>query len=119
MKFHFDDATKVISHWMLQDEEVALAIAATDDFKKDATTIAEVRVNGVLLNFESLEAFLDYQVQCAIEDAEKRFANLDAEVERRLNKRLEQEAQKVLDKMDNLREALEDASSIIKPYWDN
>lgn len=122
MKFSLDSVEKIVSHWMLQDFEIAEKIAKTPEWKaasnREGGLIARITVNGVELPFAAFDAFLMDVLQREDERRAKQYSDLDAEVERRLAKAIQDRADKIIQEMDKLYNNLRDASDILKPHWE-
>lgn len=118
MAFNFDDPSKFVTHWMLQSEEVAQAIAATPEFQDGQTTVARVTVNGVELPFELLEDYFRFVYEYTQAEAHRKYADQEALVQERLEQRLQAEANPVLDQLHRLQEILTEAGQIIRPHWE-
>lgn len=118
MKFDFRDNERFVAHWMLEDHDIAKAIAETPKFVNGNKTIAKVSVNDVELSFESLERFMQYQYDRTVEEARKQFSDLDAEVERRLKIRLQNEANSIIERLDEFRDHLKNIDDLITPHWE-
>lgn len=118
MKFTLESREKIIHHWMLQDMKTAEKISETDDWKTNQTLTAKVTVNDVEMDFDIVERyFMDVYKSMEIE-IKKKYSDVEEEVQRRLEQRMKDEAQPILDKMYALQQVLEDAGDVIKPYWD-
>ena len=123
MEFGLDSVEKLVSHWMLHDGDVAMKIAETPEWKasdkRNGGLTARVTVNGVELPFAVFDAFLMDFVEHEDKKRAEQYADLEAEVERRLKQALQDRADKIIEAMDNLRDTLQDAGEILKPYWED
>lgn len=118
MKFTVDDPRVLMSHILLHNEDLAMAVAHSDGWKAEQLIEPKIFFNGVEVSGEVFEgALLELykQVETMIE---RKYADVASEVQRQLEHRMKIEAADILEKMDQLRDVLEDAGSIIKPYWD-
>lgn len=121
MKFGIDSVEKIVSHWLLQDLDTAKKVSETltkGTNLRSHSLEAKVTVNGVELPFGAFESYMMSVYEGEVSRAREEFKDLDAEVQRRLEKRLKEEAQPILDKMWELQRSLEDAGSVLKPYWE-
>jgi hypothetical protein len=119
--FRFDDVSKMVSHWLLEDGDTARLIAETPEWNnaigRTETVTARVTVNGIDLPFNALEHYLRGVYKSMERDAEARYKDLDAEVQRRVELRFTEEAQPIIDKLRDVSDAIENAGDLIKPYW--
>lgn len=116
MKFGINDNHLIINHWLLNSndetvKEVAKSRQGTASFD------AVVTVNGIELDFSDLEKWMNDFLEDSYNRKMEAFANQEKEVQKRLDERMEKEAQPILDKMYELQRVLEEAGDIIKPYW--
>lgn len=119
MKFDIHAYDQIIYHWMLQGKDTLIdKISHTPEWVEEKKFVAKVTVNGVELAAEALEEWLKEVYKRTVDKAREEFADLDAEVQRRLEKRLVTEAQPIIDKLNNLTQALDDIGSAVKPYWE-
>lgn len=126
MKFGIDSKEKLVTHWLLNDLETAKAVGEETRKLLDGAPLcrnspaleAKVTVNGVELPFEAFEKWLSKFVESNVNEALERFSDLDKEVERRMKKRIEEEVQPILDKLDSFRNKLAEVDSLIVPYWE-
>lgn len=116
--FSLHDNETMINHWFLNTEEVISAVSETSEWKNDNKLVAKVTVNGVEMPFAALDKFLFECYESHIKKAEERFSDLDAEVDRRLKLRLENDAKPIVEKMWELQQVLDSAGDLLKPYWD-
>lgn len=119
MVFTINCADKIVHHWFLENHQDVLdKIIATPEWKDENKFVAVVTVNGVEMPFESLERYLQTMYNATIADAKAQFADLEDEVQRRLEQRLKDEAQSIIDKMRELSYALDNVEDAIKPHWE-
>lgn len=118
LKFSLDDRSKMINHWMLQDRASVELIAETPEWKENQTLEAKVTVNGVELNFDAVENYFIEIYKGLEQDAKEQYSDVEQEVQRRVEQRLQSEAAPVIDKLNDIIEVLNSAGDIIKPYWE-
>lgn len=119
MKFGLDSVEKIVNHIMLQQKtEIIKKIAETIDRDRGMIFEAKVTINGVEIEFEKFEEWLVESYKMIHDEAKREFANLDRAVDDRVQKRLKEEAQPLIDKMNDLRYRLEDIESVLIPYWE-
>ncbi len=113
-----DSAKFIVSHWLLNDADSVTAVAETPEWKEQREMIARVTVNGVELPFKTFDDWLMGCYEQAINSARSEFSELDAEVNRRLEKKLKAEAESVINKMHDLMRSMEDVESVLTPHWE-
>lgn len=119
MKFNLlHDNEKFISHILLHNIDHATEISKTSEWKNDRTTEAKITVNGIEIPFEAVEDYFRDLYERLAKSALERYSDLDKEVNRRLEKRLEEEAQPVIDKLHDILNVLNDPTDLLTPYWD-
>lgn len=118
MAFTLDSVDKIISHWFLNSEQAVRIVAETPEWLNDRKLIARVTVNGIEMPFAEFDAWMLKTYERAYEEAQVSFSDLDKEVEKRLKKRIKDEAEPILDNLWKLQQALGDAEEAIIPYWD-
>lgn len=119
MKFNLlGDYEKFISHIVLHGIDVATKITETDGWKNNRETIAKITVNDVEIPFSLLESYFSDLAERLEKRALEQFSDLDKEVERRLKKRMEEEAQPIIDKFHDILNVLNDPTDLLTPYWD-
>lgn len=119
LKFHFNDDERIISHWLMNSETcIVQMVAETQEFKERRETVARVTVNGVELSFADFEQFMVHFLEDEAKRLAEKYADVELEVQRRVDEELQRRADKILESMDRLQDALTDASSILKPYWE-
>lgn len=117
MKISLEDPSQLMSHLLLEDEEVAAATAKTRT-KDDSSITATVQFNGVEMKPETLERVLKHFCWCVENDLMKKYADVEAEVHRRLLERVQKEADELTAVMHDFTQRIEDANALIKPYWE-
>ena len=118
MKFNISDPTVILSHILLHDTDLAKAVAATPGWKQEQLVSPAVTFNGVEVPAEVFEGALkELYNQCA-QQLREQYADVEAEVQRRVEQRLKDEAEPVLNKLYDLQRVLEDVGDVIKPYWE-
>lgn len=117
MKFGINDPQVILSHILLHDNDLAAAVAATPGWKEEELISPAVAFNGVAVPAEVFEAALKLLFEQIQRQLAEQYANVEAEVQRRVEQRLKAEAEPVLNKLNELQQALENASDLIKPYW--
>ncbi len=118
MKFNVDDPTVILSHIMLHDVDLAKAVAATPGWQQENLVSPAVTFNDMPVPAEVFEAALkELYNQCARQLSEQ-YADIEAEVQRRVEQRLKDEAEPVLNKLYELQRVLENVGDVIKPYWE-
>jgi hypothetical protein len=120
MRFGINSTEKMVNHWLMHSN--------TDTVKKVADTIdrhngnyiftAKVTVNDVELSFAEFVKFMMDTYISICKEIEEKYSDVEAEVQRRLEKRMKDEAEPIIEKMGNMMRAMEDAGSFIKPYWE-
>ena len=118
MQIKLDDPTQILSHVLLHDMDLAMAVAATPGFQEGKQIVPAVTFNGVAVDAEIFEAALKELYNQLSRQFESKYADVEAEVERRLKQRLQEEADEIINRMHRLTDALEHAGDLIKPYWE-
>src|SRR5215217_5356737 len=119
MKFNLlGDFNKFISHIVLHDIELATKISKTEAWKEKQETIATITVNGVEVPFSVVESYFSDLAERLEKRAMEQFSDLDKEVHRRLENRLKEEVQPIIDKLYDLNTVLNDPGDLLKPYWE-
>jgi len=120
MKFGLD-TEKIITHLMLKQKHELIDKLAQTNKEGNVRTDrfeAKVTINDIEIDFNIFELWMMDVYDKTIQEAKNEFKDLDAEVGRRLEKRLKEEAKPLIDKMDDLRYKLEDIESVLIPYWE-
>jgi hypothetical protein len=118
LKFSLDDRDKIINHWMLCDNDAAEAIGNTPDWVNNKSLTAKVTVNGVELRFDIVENYFQDVYRSLESEIRENYKDIEAEVQRRLEIRMKEEAQPIIDKLYDLRDVLDSAGNLLKPYWE-
>lgn len=119
MKFGLDSVEKIVNHIMLQQKtEIIQKIAKTIDRDRGMIFEAKVTINGVEIEFEKFEEWLMETYKQVHAAAKIEFADIERAVDNRVEKRLKDGAQKLIDKMDDLRYKLDDIESYLTPDWE-
>jgi hypothetical protein len=119
MEFNLNSRERIVNHWMLQcDSELVETIGETPEYKENRKFVAKVTINGVELPFESLDNYFLEIYRRMEEEIRDSYKDKEAEVQRRLDQRMKDEAQPILDKLRALDGVLDDVGNLIKPYWD-
>lgn len=120
MQFNIFDlnAENLVSHWVLNNMEAVSAISNTPEWLNEKKTVAKVTVNGVELSFESLDKWFLEVYDRKMKKAEAQYADLDQEVQRRLEKRVKDEAEPIIDALYKLAGNLANVEDAIAPYWE-
>jgi hypothetical protein len=118
LKFSLDDRDKIINHWMLCDNDAAEAIGNTPDWVNNKSLTAKVTVNGVELRFDIVENYFQDVYKSLESEIRENYKDIEAEVQRRLEIRMKEEAQPIIDKLYDLRDVLDSAGNLLKPYWE-
>jgi hypothetical protein len=117
MKIDLNDPNQLLSHLLLEDAEVAKAVSKTLTSSYDNVT-PTVQFNGVDMQPETLERVLKHFMKCVENDLMNKYSNVELEVQRRLEERVQKEAKRITLAMEDFIHSIEDARSIIKPYWE-
>lgn len=107
MKIDINKQEQLLSHVLLQNTEVATAVAETPEWTEDGVIKATVQFNGVEVPAETLEEVLQHFVKC-IEDACD-FDSVQAQIKEavRKSKAIEDESVRELEEtVDTLKEIL-------------
>ena len=119
MKIELDNPGQMLSHFLLEDRDVAMDVSQTDRFQHDDEIIATVFMNGVEVPAEVFEKVL----KNFWEQVERHFEEKYKEPKKAAHKAavhmIEEQASGILEKMSDIEDVLRNAESIIKPYWDN
>jgi hypothetical protein len=118
MQINLNDPTQILSHVLLHDTELSMAVAATPGFVEGKQIVPAVTFNGVAVDAEIFEAALKQLYNQLLTQLAARYADVEQEVQRRLEQRMKDEASQILEKMHQLESALADAAQLIKPYWE-
>ena len=118
LKFGLDNSELAINHWFLNNRDAVMAVAETPEWKEKRELIARVTVNGVEFSFKSLDDFILSWGEQIERSFNEKYADLNKEVQRRLEERIKEEGQPILDKLYEIQRALEDPSELLVPYWD-
>ena len=117
MKFGIDDPQVILSHILLHDTDLATAVAATPGWKQEQLVSPAVTFNDVPVPAEVFEGALKALYLQIVRQFSEKYADVEAEVQRRVEQRLTEEAAPVLSKLYELERVLEDVGDVIKPYW--
>lgn len=119
MKFNLiDDREKFISHIVLHDLDLATKISQTDLWKESQESIALITVNGIEVPFEAVESYFSDLAERLEKAALEKYSDLEKEVHRRLEERLEEEARPILEKFYEIQNVLNSPGDLLKPYWE-
>jgi hypothetical protein len=119
MKFGIDSTEKMVNHWLMHsNSETVMKVAESAGWKEGHSFEAKVTVNGVELPFKEFDDWLMKLYVRICQKTEEKYSNVEAEVQRRLAKRMKEEAEPIIEKMGNMMRAMEEADSFIKPYWE-
>lgn len=118
MKFGVSDPRVLMSHILLHNEDLAMAVAASPGWVKEELVEPKITFNGIEVPSAVFEGALHELFKQVEQMIERKYADVASEVQRQLEHRMKTEAAEILDRMDQLRDVLEDAGSIIKPYWE-
>lgn len=118
LEFDIRDVQYMISHWFLQKMETVELIAETPEWKNDHKMVARVTVNGVELDFKSLDDFLLECYEREMAKVKDSFADQRVAAERAAEEILKTRAKGILEHMDKLEDALRDSANLIEPYWE-
>lgn len=106
--------------WLLHSKRDLVHKAA--DNKPEDCPVGQVHVvvtvNGIEMNYQDFNSLLERHVEEYEKRLEKKYADQEEEIQRRVEGRLKEEAQPIIDKLQNLAYALEDVDSAITPYWE-
>ena len=118
MKIDIRDPSQIMSRIVLHNTSVAEAVAETADWKDSKTITAEIKFNGVVVPTEVAESVFKEMYAQVSKNYAWKYADIEKEVQRRVEQRMKDEATPILEKMYKLQSALEEAENTIKPYWD-
>jgi hypothetical protein len=118
MKFRIDDPQVILSHILLHDTDLVMAVAATPGWKEEQLVSPAVTFNGVPVPAEVFEGALKELYNQLARNLAEQYDDVEKEVQRRVEQRLKEEAEPVLNKLYDLQRVLEDVSDVIKPYWE-
>lgn len=118
MKINVYTPSQMLSHFLLEDIEVAKAVSETYRFKEDDEIIATVSMNGVEVPAEVFERVLNNFWEQLERSFEEKYKDEAKAVHDAAVKMIEEQAAGVLDKLSDLEDVLRNADDIIKPYWD-
>jgi hypothetical protein len=118
MHVNINDPTQILSHILLQDEDLAAAVAATPGWRQEQLISPAVEFNGVAVPAQVFEDALKQLVNQLGQQISAQYAHVEAEVQRRVEQRLKDEVEPVLNKLYDLQRMLENVGDVIKPYWE-
>ena len=117
LKVDANNPNQLLSHLLLEDAEVAKSVSKTLT-KADPNVIPTVQFNGVEMKPETLERVLKHFIGCVENELMEKYSNVELEVQRRLEERVQEEVKHITLAMEEFAQSIEDARSIIKPYWE-
>lgn len=118
MKVNLQDPSQLMSHLLLANSNVVEAVIATPQWKSGEGITITAQFNGIEVSAESAEVALQHLFKQQDEYYKQKYAHVEKEVQKRLEQRIKDEAEKIVDKMRDLIQVLESAGDLIKPYWD-
>lgn len=112
MKIQLDNPAQMLSHFLLENAEVAKAVSKTEDWTERDTITATIFMNGVEVPAETFEAVL----QNFWGQIERRFEEKYASDEARAEELLKAKASALLEKMADVSYELENLDVHLKRY---
>lgn len=127
-KFTIDDHQTPYSHFMLCHHDTAMKIrdardamlAGKEPSSREYLYTATVFIEGVQIPAEVINSELKRWYSGLEERIRSEFTpeGFEKRVEEEVRKRIKDRADGVIELLDNLRDKLQDADDLIKPYWD-
>ena len=120
MNINFDDPSQMLSHVLLDNQDVARAVTKTAQWKTEGTVTPKVLMNGVEVPAEVMEGVLKKlfdQVEAHYREHYQADA-FDAKVEEKACQLLKDHADNAIGKMQDLMMTLEESESLLTPYWE-
>lgn len=123
MKIDFQDSAQIMSNLLLSCNRTVIdAVIATPQWQANDGITVTAQFNGIEVPGETLET--TFKLLCNqyvirhTNDLQEMYSDLEKEVQLRVEQRLKDEVEKVVEKLHDILNVLEDASSVIKPYWE-
>lgn len=120
MKFSVDDASVLLSHVMIQDEEAAKKIAETKAWKEDNILEAEVAVNGIPVSAQAFEDAFKHLLSEVERQVRERYDadKFDERVDEAAQAILKKHADGVLEQMEVIQNTLQNSEDLLQPHWE-
>lgn len=116
MKINIDDNSQLLSHVLLADKNVCEVVADTENWINNGNIICTVQFNGVECPAEVLENVLQNFIKYIEKQVD--YDKFEQKVEERAKEIIQEHADNVIDKMQDLLVKLQESDDLIKPHWE-